>query len=42
MIVLSDGAWPVQSDIAKFRDEFEFHIREKHCNLAQGFVHVKA
>jgi NADH-quinone oxidoreductase subunit F len=27
------AAWPVQSYIAKFRDEFEFHIREKRCDL---------
>ena len=28
------AAWPVQSYIGKFREEFEFHIREKRCNLA--------
>jgi len=27
------AAWPVQSYVGKFRDEFEFHIREKRCNL---------
>ncbi len=27
------AAWPVQSYIRKFRDEFEFHIREKRCDL---------
>ena len=27
------AAWPVQSYIAKFRGEFEFHIREKRCDL---------
>ena len=27
------AAWPVQSYIGKFRDEFEFHIRERRCNL---------
>ena len=27
------AAWPVQSYIAKFREEFEFHIREGKCNL---------
>ncbi len=27
------AAWPVQSYIAKFRDEFEFHVRQKRCNL---------
>ena len=27
------AAWPVQSYIAKFREEFEFHIREKRCDL---------
>jgi len=30
------AAWPVQSYITKFRDEFEFHVREKRCNLAGG------
>ena len=28
------AAWPVQSYIGKFRDEFEFHVREKRCHLA--------
>lgn len=27
------AAWPVQSYITKFREEFEFHIREGKCNL---------
>jgi len=27
------AAWPVQSYIAKFRDEFEYHVREKRCHL---------
>jgi len=27
------AAWPVQSYIAKFREEFMFHIRERRCNL---------
>lgn len=27
------AAWPVQSYVTKFRDEFEFHIRERRCNL---------
>ncbi len=27
------AAWPVQSYITKFRDEFEYHVREKRCNL---------
>ncbi|MBI3083264.1 MAG: NADH-quinone oxidoreductase subunit NuoF [Candidatus Omnitrophica bacterium] len=27
------AAWPVQSYIAKFREEFEFHIREGRCNV---------
>jgi len=27
------AAWPVQSYIAKFREEFEFHVREKRCHL---------
>ena len=28
------AAWPVQSYVTKFRDEFEYHVREKRCNLA--------
>lgn len=28
------AAWPVQSYITKFREEFEFHVREKRCNIA--------
>ncbi len=28
------AAWPVQSYITKFRDEFEYHIREKRCGLS--------
>ncbi|OGX33244.1 MAG: NADH oxidoreductase (quinone) subunit F, partial [Omnitrophica WOR_2 bacterium RIFCSPHIGHO2_12_FULL_64_13] len=27
------AAWPVQSYITKFREEFEFHIREKRCDV---------
>jgi NADH-quinone oxidoreductase subunit F len=27
------AAWPVQSYIAKFREEFECHVREKRCDL---------
>ncbi len=27
------AAWPVQSYITKFRNEFEFHIKEKQCDL---------
>ena len=27
------AAWPVQSYITKFREEFEFHIREKGCDV---------
>ena len=30
------AAWPVQSYITKFRDEFEFHVREHRCNLARA------
>jgi NADH-quinone oxidoreductase subunit F len=30
------AAWPVQSYITKFREEFAFHIREKRCNLPMG------
>ncbi len=32
------AAWPVQSYITKFRDEFEFHVREKRCNLHTAFA----
>ncbi len=32
------AAWPVQSYIAKFRDEFEPHIREKRCDLVASAV----
>jgi NADH-quinone oxidoreductase subunit F len=29
---LGDAAvWPVESAINKFRDEFDYHLREKHC-----------
>ncbi|MCI0534688.1 MAG: NADH-quinone oxidoreductase subunit NuoF [Verrucomicrobiales bacterium] len=28
------AAWPIQSYIAKFRDEFEFHVKERKCNLS--------
>ena len=28
------AAWPVQSYISKFRDEFEYHVKEGKCNLA--------
>jgi len=34
------AAWPVQSYITKFREEFEFHIREKRCNLVPEPIHV--
>jgi NADH-quinone oxidoreductase subunit F len=27
------AAWPVQSYIMKFREEFEFHLRERRCHL---------
>jgi NADH:ubiquinone oxidoreductase subunit F (NADH-binding) len=27
------AAWPVQSYVTKFRDEFEFHLRQGRCNL---------
>jgi NADH-quinone oxidoreductase subunit F len=27
------AAWPAQSYIAKFRDEFVYHIKEKRCNV---------
>ncbi len=29
------AAWPVQSYITKFRAEFEYHIREKRCDLSK-------
>jgi len=29
------AAWPVQSYIAKFREEFEYHIRTGRCDLQQ-------
>ena len=28
------AAWPIQSYITKFREEFEFHIREGRCHLS--------
>jgi len=34
------AAWPVQSYVTKFRDEFEYHVREKRCNLTQELVGV--
>jgi NADH-quinone oxidoreductase subunit F len=30
------AAWPIQSYISKFRDEFEFHIREGRCDIASS------
>lgn len=30
------AAWPVQSYITKFREEFEYHVREGTCDLATG------
>ena len=36
------AAWPVQSYITKFRDEFECHIREKRCNLGQPLAEAMA
>jgi NADH-quinone oxidoreductase subunit F len=32
------AAWPVQSYIAKFREEFDYHIREKSCNVVGAFA----
>src|SRR3989338_3373391 len=32
------AAWPVQSYITRFREEFEYHVREKRCNLVHEFV----
>ncbi|MBI3011591.1 MAG: NADH-quinone oxidoreductase subunit NuoF [Candidatus Omnitrophica bacterium] len=34
------AAWPIQSYITKFRDEFEFHIREKRCHITPEPAHV--
>ncbi len=31
------AAWPVQSYITKFKEEFEYHIRAKRCDLGQRF-----
>ena len=36
------AAWPVQSYITKFRDEFEFHVREKRCNLVHEHAHARS
>jgi NADH-quinone oxidoreductase subunit F len=36
------AAWPVQSYIAKFRGEFEYHVREKRCNLVHEFAHASS
>ena len=30
------AAWPVQSYITKFRDEFEYHVRKKRCHLSDA------
>jgi NADH-quinone oxidoreductase subunit F len=35
------AAWPVQSYITKFREEFEFHVREKQCNVVSEFAHAR-
>jgi NADH-quinone oxidoreductase subunit F len=32
------AAWPVQSYISKFREEFEYHIREKKCDVVREFA----
>jgi hypothetical protein len=31
--MMRDPAWPVQSYITKFRSEFDYHIREKRCDV---------
>ena len=36
------AAWPVQSYISKFRSEFEYHIREKRCDIAGGAAAMTA
>ncbi len=35
------AAWPVQSYISKFREEFEFHIREKRCNVVNASANAR-
>jgi NADH-quinone oxidoreductase subunit F len=35
------AAWPVQSYITKFREEFELHIRTKRCDLQQRFKSLR-
>ncbi len=38
---LADGAaMPLGSYLGKFRDEFEFHIREKHCDVKGAHAHA--
>jgi len=32
------AAWPVQSYVTKFREEFEFHVRERRCNLSSDVL----
>jgi len=36
------AAWPVQSYITKFRDEFEYHVRERRCNLVHEFANARS
>jgi NADH-quinone oxidoreductase subunit F len=36
------AAWPVQSYITKFREEFECHVREKRCDLSPSALPVPA
>ena len=36
------AAWPVQSYITKFREEFDFHVREKRCNLVHEFANARS
>jgi len=38
MIHISPAAWPVPSDIAKCRDEFEHRVRERRCEPLQTAV----
>ncbi len=33
------AAWPVQSYIAKFRSEFEYHIANGKCDIAHAYAH---
>ncbi|MBI4356181.1 MAG: NADH-quinone oxidoreductase subunit NuoF [Candidatus Omnitrophica bacterium] len=36
------AAWPVQSYVGKFKSEFEYHIREKRCEIAAEPAYAEA